>query len=120
MDSPADVNDPVSIKTTLTAIVAKTLSFDVRAIPASSHHLIPSSLSTPPVDPTPLSDPDDFVIYSLNEAQHIAYAIKTAFDVDLGSEVVLAAANVGKLAYTVQISKKLLGSSRGIIGGKED
>lgn len=120
MDTPIDAEDAVAIKTTLTGIVAKTLSFDIRAIPASSHHLIPPSLSAPVVDTTPLSDPDDFVIYSLDEAQHIAYAIKTAFDVDLGSEVVLAAANVGKLAQTVLMSKKLLGkSARGIAEVKE-
>ena len=55
-----------------------------------------------------LSDPDDFVIYSTDEAEHIAYAIEEAFGVELVSEVVLAAANVGKLAGRVIEARNLL------------
>lgn len=55
-----------------------------------------------------LSDPDDFVIYSMDEAAHIAYAIDEAFKVELSNEVVLAAANVAKLAKRVVEARRLL------------
>lgn len=55
-----------------------------------------------------LSDPDDFVIYSMDEAEHIAYAIEQAFEVELASEVVLAAANVAKLAKRIIEARRLL------------
>lgn len=70
-----------------------------------------------PVSPhqrtVPLSDPDDFVLYSTDEATHIAYAIKCAFDVELDKEVVLAAANVGKLAAQLLEARKVLGVKPG-------
>lgn len=70
-----------------------------------------------PVSPhqrtVPLSDPDDFVLYSTDEAAHIAYAIKCAFDVELDKEVVLAAANVGKLAAQLLEARKVLGVKPG-------
>ncbi|KAK4048562.1 phosphatidylethanolamine N-methyltransferase [Microbotryomycetes sp. JL201] len=58
-----------------------------------------------------LSDPDDFVLYSSEEAEHIAYAIQEAFDVELVSEVVVAAANVAKLASRVIEARKVLFAS---------
>lgn len=64
----------------------------------------------------PLSDPDDFVLYSLDEAAHIAYAIHVAFGVELDKEVVLAAANVKKLAARVAEARKVLGLKPGEAG----
>ncbi|GAA5923256.1 hypothetical protein JCM3775_007484 [Rhodotorula graminis] len=64
----------------------------------------------------PLSDPDDFVLYSLDEAAHIAYAIHVAFGVELDKEVVLAAANVKKLATRVAEARKVLGLKPGEAG----
>ncbi|ORY86007.1 phospholipid methyltransferase-domain-containing protein [Leucosporidium creatinivorum] len=61
-----------------------------------------------PDDGPLLSDPDDFVIYSNDEAAHIAYAIEEAFKVELVPEVVLAAANVAKLANRITEARKLL------------
>lgn len=128
VEQPSDADNPEAVYETLTAIVAQTLAFDPAAIPATAHHLIPEQLresvgSTPSssiASPSPpkdghntpdaptLSDPDDFVIYSLDEAEHIAYAIEQAFEVDLTSEVVLAAANVSKLANRIVEARKLL------------
>lgn len=67
-----------------------------------------SSKRTRPV----LSDPDDFIIYSSEEAEHIAYAIKEAFAIDIASEVVLAAANTRKLARKIVEARGLLHTSR--------
>lgn len=54
-----------------------------------------------------LVDPDDFVLYSTDEASRISYAIAVAFDVELDKEVVLSAANVGKLASRINEARKL-------------
>ncbi|KAK4053652.1 phosphatidylethanolamine N-methyltransferase [Microbotryomycetes sp. JL221] len=55
-----------------------------------------------------LSNPDDFVLYSTDQAEHIAYAIEEAFQVELVSDVVVAAANVNKLASRVVEARKVL------------
>lgn len=72
-----------------------------------------SSTSVPPLlvaeeEMPAWSDPDDFAIYSVQEAEHIAYAVSEAFDVDIASEVVLAAANVVKLAKRIAEARRLL------------
>lgn len=101
-----------SIKNSLALLVARTLSFDQAVIPSSTYHLIPTLLSTKSLPrQNPLSDPDDFIIISQDEAQHIAIAIDEAFSVELTSEVVVAAANVAKLAYTIYQSRRLLKQS---------
>ncbi|GAA5966197.1 hypothetical protein JCM3765_006085 [Sporobolomyces pararoseus] len=56
-----------------------------------------------------LSDPEDFILYTLDEAEHISYAIKESFEIELDKEVVLAAANVGKLVTRVLEARSLLG-----------
>lgn len=56
-----------------------------------------------------LSDEDDFILYTPDEAEHIAYAIDEAFGVELDKEVVVAAANVGKLVNRVLEARNLLG-----------
>ncbi|BGP43345.1 phosphatidylethanolamine N-methyltransferase [Rhodotorula kratochvilovae] len=71
---------------------------------------------SPAARTVPLSDPDDFVLYSQDEAAHIAYAIKVAFGVELDKEVVLAAANVKKLAARVAEARKVLGLKPGEAG----
>ncbi|GJN93924.1 hypothetical protein Rhopal_006983-T1 [Rhodotorula paludigena] len=80
------------------------------------------SPSSPADRPVPLSDPDDFVLYSLDEASHISYAIGVAFGVELDKEVVLAAANIAKLAARISEARKVLGVKPGELGtgGKAD
>ncbi|GAA6018038.1 hypothetical protein JCM11491_000043 [Sporobolomyces phaffii] len=82
-----------------------------KAIDQDSHAA--PSLSSPPLAPGPggvaLSDPDDFVLYTADEAEHISYAIKQSFDVELDKEVVLAAANVRRLVKRVVEARNLLG-----------
>lgn len=53
------------------------------------------------------------MLYSTDEAAHIAYAIECAFEVELDKEVVLAAANVGKLAAQLLEARKVLGVKPG-------
>ncbi|GAA5937887.1 hypothetical protein JCM1841_003868 [Sporobolomyces salmonicolor] len=147
VEQPTDADEPTAIRTTVTRIVAKTLALDPAVIPASARHLLPpaapssitsspTSLSKgkavelPPVGddtapgaaapPMALSDPDDFILYTSDEAEHIAYAIKVAFGVELDKEVVLAAANVGKLANRILEARNLLRPGEGGTGMKSD
>lgn len=129
VETPDDCDNPQSIYDALSTIVAQALSFDLTAIPASTRHLAPSTNLSPTslhrrqesigslhsedfiVGAPGLSDPDDFVIYSTSEAEHIAYAVKQAFDIELASEVVLAAANTARLARTIAEARRVLGRS---------
>lgn len=126
VEHPSDPDDPEAVYSTLTSIVAQTLAFDPHVIPVAARHLIPHHLRSPSISSlasrqtqslpiivaepaTPvLSDPDDFAIYTLDEAEHIAYAIEQAFEIELASEVILAAANVGKLANSIVAARRLL------------
>lgn len=120
VEKPSDPDDLSCIHTTLTSIIAQTLSYNLSVIPASSHHLLPASLlssaalATTPIIPT-LSDPNDFIIFSVDEADHIAYAIEVAFEVELAHEVVVAAANVERLARTIGDARRSLK----IVSGKD-
>ncbi|GAA6044275.1 hypothetical protein JCM8097_002105 [Rhodosporidiobolus ruineniae] len=67
-----------------------------------------------------LVDPDDFVLYSQDEAAHISYAIQVAFDVELDKEVVLAAANVKKLAARIVEARLVLRPGQGGTAMKSD
>lgn len=110
-----------SIKSTLVSIIAQTLAYDVAVIPASALPLVPTLLQhARPASLPALSDPDDFILYSQDEAKHIAYAIEEAFQVQLSSEVVLAAANVRKLASTVKDARDILKPLREKDGKKTD
>lgn len=55
-----------------------------------------------------LSDPDDFILYDLDEASHISYAIQESFDVELDKEVVMRCANTSKLVGRVLEARKYL------------
>ncbi|GAA6062939.1 hypothetical protein JCM10212_005952 [Sporobolomyces blumeae] len=86
----------------------------------------PDSTTSAPLSPggtstraLTLSDEDDFVLYTTQEAEHISYAIEQAFGVELDKEVVLAAANVSKLASRVLEARRLLRPGEGR-SGKSD
>lgn len=57
------------------------------------------------------SDPDDFTIWDVKQAQRIAKAIYYSFDIEFASEVVVAEANVRKLANDVVEAKQILTKS---------
>lgn len=81
---------------------------DDNDISTTTTNLKPPLVITTSTNNPLLSDPDDFIIYSKEDAEHIAYAIKQAFEIDLTSEVVVAAANVGKLVKRVLEARSLL------------
>lgn len=53
-------------------------------------------------------DPDDFTIWDRAQAARISTAIKWAFDIELSAEVVIAEANVAKLASDVVQGRRVL------------
>jgi phosphatidylethanolamine N-methyltransferase len=54
------------------------------------------------------SDPDDFTIWDVKQAQRIAKAIHYSFDIEFASEVIIAEANVRKLANDVIEARQVL------------
>lgn len=150
MDKPADLDDAAEVRKGMLYVVAKTLALDPAAVPASAQSIVQeaqrlhkvestqasrTSLSsakgkgkevvveedrTAGLPPIALTDPDDFVLYSQDEAAHIAYAIEVAFGVELDKEVVLAAANVAKLASRVVEARSVLRPGEGGTGMKAD
>ncbi|GAA5846665.1 hypothetical protein JCM9279_003401 [Rhodotorula babjevae] len=105
--------DPASAPDLDSGPTSPTLSSSASSASALASGAVSPALSSRAV---PLSDPDDFVLYSLDEAAHIAYAIHVAFGVELDKEVVLAAANVKKLATRVAEARKVLGLKPGEAG----
>ncbi|SDA05367.1 BZ3501_MvSof-1269-A2-R1_Chr12-1g03351 [Microbotryum saponariae] len=124
VEEPNDANDPQDIYETLTVIVAHALASDPEARPKSASRLLEFDDNRSQNDTASseafrgsndnsgpglvFSDKDDFAIYSVADAKHIAYAIREAFEVELTSEVIMAAANVMRLANRIVEARKVL------------
>lgn len=67
-----------------------------------------SSLGPPPTGRINDEDPDDFTIWEADQAKRIAKGIRMAFDVEFSTEVVVAEANVRRLANDIVEAKRLL------------
>lgn len=87
-------------------IVTLCLDSDPSLVPASSAptYMPPASTDS---DSGQLSD-DDFRFWSEDQAKHIAKCIKAACDVDIAYDVILADANVSKLASRILASRELM------------
>lgn len=139
MEKPTDPDSRPSIYATLVRLVAFCLSLDPASIPSTAHHLL-SSFPSPIIKPLASeatetltrTDPDDFVIYSRDEAKRLSYAIEEvrnvlfasicgpialnrlrfyqykAFGVEFATEVVLADANIARLTDRVLEARRLL------------
>jgi phosphatidylethanolamine N-methyltransferase len=135
VDKPKDPESVEEIKDLLRKFVVTCLDRDPKLVPRSALHLVGNSgaadLSELDQAPDGRTSDDDFVIFTPDQAQHIAYAIKEvgvilvdllevfffltscgsirqAFNVDLVSDVVIADANVSKLAQTIVEAKRVL------------
>jgi phosphatidylethanolamine N-methyltransferase len=136
VDKSEHPHDATDVYRTTTHIVAKSLDLDPAVVPASARYLVDGKLSaerarygiessegtTKHVDgldkgkktdislsEIELVDPEnDFILYSADDANRIAYAIKVAFDVELDKDVVVAAANVTKLVSRILEARRLL------------
>jgi len=95
---------------TLLPLVARGLNSDPNLVPESAYSL----LSVEPDDETinkirsERTDPDDFVLYTHEQAERIAQILKESCGLELTKEVVAAEANVAKLARLVVDSTTLL------------
>ncbi|GAA5987888.1 hypothetical protein JCM11641_003523, partial [Rhodosporidiobolus odoratus] len=134
VDKPVDADSPASVRNAMTHIVAKTLALNPAVTPQSAQALcyesqllaarmdkgktkaprIGSASAPLSSEPLALLDPDDFVLYTQDEAEHIAYAVKEAFGgvIELDKEVVLAAPNVAKLSSRVSEARALVRPGR--------
>lgn len=109
VDKPSDATSFEQIYASLGQIVTFCLDSDISLAPRSQT----GRPKAGPSDPAPKGrdsdeDPDDFTIWDQTQAKHIAYGIKQAFDVDFDSEVIVAEANVRKLASDVLEARKVL------------
>ncbi|KAF9228138.1 hypothetical protein BS17DRAFT_849997 [Gyrodon lividus] len=100
--------DLVSVRKCLVNIVPFCLDKDPSLIPRSC-----GGTHEPSPDPDGNSvigarDPDDFSFWSERQAKRICTAIEQAFDVEYAPEVIMADANLTRLANRILLSKQLL------------
>jgi len=116
IDGPLEVyvNKPTSLDFTsvrecLTDIIPLCLDNDPRLIPMSCGGTCDASVD---VDKDHASDdardPDDFSFWSERQAKRICTAVKQAFNVEYAPEVIVADANLTRLAHRIMVSKQLL------------
>jgi phosphatidylethanolamine N-methyltransferase len=111
VDRPTELESFESVYDLLLRTVTFALDLDPSISPQTSLPIIRSYRPSTPSDTTvkiETVDPEDFTIMSEDQASMISQAIKLTFDVDLGVEVVIADANVGRLAETVMEARRLL------------
>lgn len=106
MDQPKDLTSFDETFTLLARIVHYALDSSYAYLPRSQTGR-PESKDVP-VGRDSDSDPDDFTIWDVSQAQHIAKAIYYSFDIEFASEVVVAEANVRKLASDVIEARQVL------------
>lgn len=113
-ERPARLDDYKSVYDTLLPLVTRCLNNDASVVPESAFGLLP----TPPDESVKAkargerTDPDDFAIYTTEQAERIATVLEETTGLELTSEVVMAEANVAKLAHLVVESKHLLSPFR--------
>lgn len=109
-----EVNKPTSLDFTsirdcLTDIIPLCLDNDPRLIPLSCHGTHDPSVDTTEGDISDdTRDPDDFRFWSERQAKWICTAIEQAFNVEYVPEVIVADANLTRLANRILVSKQLL------------
>ena len=106
-----EVNKPksldfVSIRECLIDIIPLCLDNDPRLIPMSCHGTCKASMDAD--EDNDARDPDDFSFWSERQAKRICTAIEQAFNVEYAPEVIVADANLTRLAHRILVSKQLL------------
>ena len=100
--------DFTSIRECLTDIVPLCLDNDPYLIPLSCGGTRePSTDGDRSSAFSDVQDPDDFSFWSERQAKRICAAIEQAFDVEYTPEVIVADANLTRLAHRILASKKL-------------
>lgn len=110
VDRPAGLEDYPTVYDMLLPLVSRCLNSDPALVPQSAYPLLKEA----PDDKAKTNahgertHPDDFVIFTNEQAERIATAIKDSCDLELTSEVIVAEANVAKLARSIVDSTKML------------
>ncbi|PWN52329.1 hypothetical protein IE53DRAFT_367294 [Violaceomyces palustris] len=118
VERPQDSNSFEETYTSLTKIIRYALSENPQPstihqainVPSSSESSTSSNSSVSGKSPAEDGDPDDFTIWNVDQARKISSAIRQAFDVDFSQEVIVAEANVRRLARDVVQARRLLSS----------
>jgi phosphatidylethanolamine N-methyltransferase len=100
--------DLASVRTCLINIVPLCLDSDPSLVPLSCGGTHDSSPDTEGDSVAGARDPDDFSFWSERQAKRICTAIEQAFDVEYAPEVIMADANLTRLANRILVSKQLL------------
>ncbi|CAO1623806.1 unnamed protein product [Parajaminaea phylloscopi] len=110
VESDTSVPSYEAVYSPLARIVMAALDSDSLHAPRSQtgRPRAPSSLGPPPTGRPNDEDPDDFTIWETDQAKRIAKGIRMAFDVEFSTEVVVAEANLRRLANDVVEAKRLL------------
>lgn len=109
VDTPSNPDSFEETYSSLAKIVTLSLDSDESLAPRSQTGR--PKASTAEETPKGLNsdeDPDDFTIWDKNQASRISSAIKMAYGVEFSTEVVVASANVRKLARDVVEARQLL------------
>lgn len=94
VERPADPTSFASVRATLLRLVCSCLGHDAALVPRSAT--------------TGNADDDDFSILDVEQAERLAYAISESCGVELAREVVIADANVSRLARRVVEGRRIL------------
>lgn len=109
VDTPANPDSFEETYTSLARIVTLSLDSDESLAPRSqTGRPKASTLEETPKGLHSDEDPDDFTIWDKTQASRISSAIKQAYGVEFSTEVVVASANVRKLARDVVEARQLL------------
>lgn len=108
VDKPTDGDDLESVRNNLSRSVAFALDCQPQLVPAASWHHLPEDVSIRSTIKEDRDD-DDMVIMNDEQAKRIALAIREAHNVDFTPSVVIADANLLRLAQRVLDTRRVLG-----------
>ena len=106
VDRPSDLASFASVRATLLRLVCSCLGHDKALVPRSSTGR--KSTASMAREGESVSADDDFSILDVEQADRLAYAISQSCGVELAREVVIADANVSKLARRVIAGRRIL------------
>lgn len=111
-EKPSNLQSYKSVYGTLLPLVTRCLDNDPQLVPETAIPLLPESARPSEEAIAKIraerTDPDDFVIFTTEQADRISGAILASCGLEMTSDVVVAEANVAKLARSVVESEKIL------------
>ncbi|KAK9894347.1 hypothetical protein P389DRAFT_205768, partial [Cystobasidium minutum MCA 4210] len=110
VDRPVNPDNYASVYSTLLPLVTRCLDSDPQLVPETAWPLLKEQPdeSTKAEIHAKRTDEHDFVLYTNEQAERIASAVKQSCGIELTSDVIVAEANLAKLTRSVVESAKLL------------